>query len=203
MNNPRIGNERPREPRDFYHLVRPNTAIWIGRVLPLMPWLYFPVRVVLDRLGFETNINEVGGSNILLYVVPFILQFMLLFGLMLPSSLKAGVFQNIDRQHMDEFDLRLVEKARLFAYRIMGVALLVIMFLSPIKGPIADWTGGPTIAGLRLAIFLLIIILVTVPVAYFHWSLKLVPADENIRPDPPFVPAEYAGMTFWQRFWRR
>ena len=203
MNNPRIGNERPREPRDFYHLVRPNTAIWIGRLLPLLAWAYFPSVAMAKFVGFDLDIDKVPSQGLFVSVLSVLASGCLYAGIMLPVSFKAGLFQYTKRQHMDEFELRLVEKARLFSYRIMAAALLVIMFLSPAKGPIAELTGGPTIAGLKLAVTVLILILFTIPVAYFHWSLKLVPADENIRPDPSFVPVEYAGMTFWQRFWRR
>ena len=200
MNNPRIGNERPREPRDFYHLVRPNTAIWIGRVLPLMPWLYFPVRYALGYMGVETNTDDFSGASAGAIALSFFLQAMLMLGMMMPSQFKGGVFQYTERQHMDEFEIGLVEKARLFSYRVMGVALLASLPLLATKGPIAEWTGGANVAALSLALLGLMMILFTAAPAYFHWSLKLVPADENIRPDPSFVPVEYAGMTFWQRF---
>ena len=194
-----VGEQNPREPRDFYHLVRPNTTIWIGRVLPLLTWIYFPLSAIAKFAGVETDIDPVAEQGFIASAVAILLHALMLSGIMLSPSFKAGIFQYAQRKHVDEFELRLVEKARLFAYRIMGVALLCIMFLSPEKGPIADWTGGPTIAGLQLAIVLLIIILFTVPVAYFHWALKTVPVDENIRPDPPFVSDEDVAKGFWRR----
>lgn len=194
-----VGSQNPREPRDFYHLVRPNTAIWIGRLLPLLAWAYFPSVAMAKFVGFDLDIDKVPSQGLFVSVLSVLASGCLYAGIMLPGSFKAGLFQYTKRQHMDEFELRIVEKARLFSHRVMAAALLVIMFLSPVKGPIAELTGGPTIAGLKLAVTVLILILFTVPVAYFHWSLKLVPADENVRPDPPFMSDEDVAKGFWRR----
>ena len=54
-------------------------------------------------------------------------------------------------------------------------------------------------AALSLAFLGLMLILFTVAPAYFHWSLKTVPADENIRPDPPFMSNKDVAKGFWRR----
>lgn len=194
-----VGKQNPREPRDFYHLFRPNTVIWLGRILPLMPWAYFPARFLFDRLGIETNIDDVSGYNFAVYLAPFFLQFMLILGMMLPSSLKAGVFQYTKLEHMDEFELRLAEKARLFAYRFMGWGVLLSLPFLATEGPIAEFTGGANAPTLSIVILGLMISLSTLAPAYFHWSLKLVPPEENIRPDPPFMSDEDVAKGFWRR----
>ncbi|MEO9970242.1 MAG: hypothetical protein ABJG15_10570 [Hyphomonadaceae bacterium] len=194
-----VGEPNPRAPRDFYHLFRPNTAIWIGRILPLMPWLYFAVKYMLDYMGIETNGYDISGASIAAIANSFVIQAILMLGMMVPSQLKGGVFQYTERQHMDEFEIRLVGKARLFAYRIMGVALLAYLPLLATRGPITELTGGANVAALSLAIIGPMLILFTVAPAYFHWSLKTVPADENIRPDPPFMSDEDVAKGWWRR----
>jgi len=166
-------------------------------------WAYFPLIFLFEKLRIETNIDDVSGSHFALYIAPFLLQFMFMIGLMIPASLKAGVFQYTEREHMDEFELRLAEKARLFAYRFMGWGLLLSLPFQATDGPIAAYTGGANSETLSIIILGLMGLLFTLAPAYFHWSLKLLPPEENIRPDPPFIPAKYASMTFWQRFWRR
>ena len=194
-----VGEPNPREPRDFYHLFRPNTAIWIGRILPLMPWLYLPVRYTLDYMGVESNIDDFSVASMAAIAIGFVLHAMLVLGAMVPSQLKGGVFQNTERQHMDEFETRLVERARLFAYRVLGVAVLASLPLLATEGPVAELTGGANMAALSLAFLGLMLILFTVAPAYFHWSLKTVPADENIRPDPPFMSNKDVAKGFWRR----
>ena len=142
-------------------------------------------------MGVETNTDDFSGASAL----SFFLLAMLMLGMMMPSQFKGGVFQYTERQHMDEFEIRLVEKARLFSYRVMGIALLASLPLLATKGPIAEWTGGANVAALSLAIIGLMMILFTAAPAYFHWSLRTVPAEENVRPDPPFVPDEYAHLS--------
>jgi hypothetical protein len=193
-----VHTQNPREPRDFYHLFRPNTVIWIGRILPLLPWVILPVSFALSALGLEMNIDKQSG-HLGSSILAFATYGLILAGITIPFSLKAGVFQYTDRKNMDEFEIRLVEKARLFTYRIMAVALLVTLLLSPVKGPIGDVTGGPTVDGLKLAIDALTLMLFTLPVAHIHWSLKPVPQEENIRPDPPFMTDEDVAKEFWRR----
>lgn len=198
-----IGKQNPREPRDFYHLFRPNTSIWLGRIVAIMPWLYFPIKIMFDKLGLKTNIDDVNGSILMVYLTPLLLQFILVFGMISSASLRAGIFQHTDRKHLDEFELRLIEKARLFSYRILSIILLLSLPLLATEGPLYQLIDGLHIQALSFGIFISLMILITLPPAYFHWSLKLVPSEENIRPDPPFVPNDYVGMTYWQRFWRR
>ena len=194
-----VGEQNPRLPRDFYHLVRPNTALWIGRILPLMPWVYFPLRYLADSIGLELDMDALSEQGMAASIFAIIVYGFWMAGIMLTPSFKGGFFQYTEAQYMDEFEIRLVEKARLFAFRVMGVGLLASMMMLPTKGPIAELTGGPSVAGLSLAVTGLMLILFTVSSAYFHWRLKPVPPDENIRPDPPFMSDRDVAKGFWRR----
>lgn len=73
------------------------------------------------------------------------------------------------------------------------------MLLLATKGPIADFTGEPSIEDLLTVMLGLIIVLATVSAAYFHWSLKPVPLEEDIWSNPILMSDEDIAKRFWQR----
>jgi len=180
-----VGKQNPRLPRDFYHMVRPNTALWIGRILPLMPWVGV-VFLGLEfwSMGWNIPVENIGAYHVFMFAVA-------VGGLFISLYLDAGVWQQTKTEHLDEFQKLRIERARLFSYRslvllVVGIFLIwptAWIFFGDFGLGFPDPKQGET---MYIAGNIVVYVAITFAPAYYHWTLKPVPAEENVRPDPPF-----------------
>ena len=200
-----VEKQNPREPRDFYHLLRPNTVLWAARLVTIVPFVIFSLMWGIATLGMSTNVDA--NPNL----INFIMNALLVTCWVVSPMLKAGIWQYTNRKHMDEFEWARVEKSRLFAYRMLTIFLLVIFICVPfLHGFFDGLSSGVVHEGIeegvhkdgglyRDTIAWLILFAFTLAPAYYHWTLKPVPPEENIRPDPPFMTDDDVAKGFWRR----
>ena len=172
---------------NIYSQYKPNTAIWIGRLLPLITCvcvlLIFIMRKYDLPFDWSKDVLSLRGSELLLFIPIAFIYVLAFVGFFKSGELKGGIYNLGVGYSFDEFEQRLVEKSRLYSFRALALVLIV-----PTLVIFAQWTAGsplsePLSGVVVIALLLCILIVFTMPAAIYHWSLRLVPEDENVRQD--------------------
>ena len=191
-----IGKQSLRRKRDFYDFFRPNTALWIGRWVAVLPAIILAGYYVSSVVGMPSQLDGVGRL-----ISPLLVTIIVVCWLLAPT-LRGGIWQLSKRSALDEFEWSRIERARLFAYRALTILLIVIFIASPfihgfVEGITDAANGEPnrvdagyshSAESAQLyddAITWLLLCAFTLAPAHYHWSLKRVSAEENIRPNLP------------------
>ena len=171
---------------DIYSRYKPNTAIWIGRLVPIITCgcvlLVFIMRKYDLPFDWSKDVLSLRGSELLLLIPAGLIYVLAFVGFFKSGELKAGMFDLGVRYSFDEFEQRLVERSRLYSFRALAIVLIVPTVVILMRLPADVFLSEPLQGIAVLALFLCVLIVFTMPAAVYHWSLKLVPEEENIHP---------------------
>ena len=170
---------------DIYSRYKPNTAIWIGRLVPLISCvcvlLIFIMRKYDLPFDWSKDVLSLRGSELLLLIPAGFIYVLAFVGFFKSGELKGGMFDLGVGYSLDEFEQRLADKSRLYSFRTLALVLII-----PTAVIFTQWSANsplsePFQAFVIIALLLCILIVFTMPAAIYHWSLRLVPEDENVR----------------------
>ena len=171
---------------DIYSRYKPNTAIWIGRLVPLIACicvlLVFIMRKYDLPFDWSKDVLSLRGSELLLLIPAGLIYVLAFVGFFKSGELKGGMFNLGVGYSFDEFEQRLVERSRLYSFRALAIVLIVPTVAILMRLPADVFLSEPLQGIAELALFLCVLIVFTMPAAVYHWSLKLVPEEENIHP---------------------
>jgi len=176
-------NTPKRRPRDFYTMMKPNTALWLARILTTAPLLFVLFSICLRVLGFSNAdfLNpDTSNGNLIFY-------FVFTLSIMMSLNLKGSLMQATDKTYMDEFELQLLSRAYVFSFRIIAISLIIPFIYLTKDSPLARAISAPNIDIATISIYIIILMVITLSPAYYHWKLKPVGPEDNIRQDPPFI----------------
>jgi len=171
---------------DIYNRYRPNTAIWIGRLVPLIACVCLVLLVIMRAsdlaIDWDKDVLDLRGTEVLLFISALLIYVLAFVGTFKSGELKGGMFALGAGYKFDEFEQALTEKSRLYAFRALAIILIIPAVTIIINLPYGAPFSEPLQSIMAVTVLASVMIVFTMPAAVYHWSLKLVPEAENIRP---------------------